>query len=552
VCAAIMSHIDGQPEEVVTRRFMEHSKQRFRLSYILGSLSLLAEEEDDLPEEFDLPDAMQDSEQTDIPPSEEKKTFQQKLTEYLAQITELARSSSDQLARDLNLTLQGVSQEERDAFEELLEDHLRDQDDFNALVDSVLDDIETRFDAIKDGKVERDGGDWPSVWKTKRKAEERAEFIRSVNRFSSNQAQQFGRLLTPLVEGIRVRGPFSPSWVDNGSIPKLVLRDGEGLGHAATSATSVSTNITRRYHIADAILLVDSAAQPMLAASAAALKSIASSGELSKLIIVFTHLDQMKKADNLPNEAARRQHILASSDNVFSALGKELGRSVENALKRLLPERTFFLSNIQEPVPTTPRIISERSTLQALRGMVGLFRKLSEPTPPPSITPIYDDANLVLCVSQAMQQFREPWRARLGLIHLQGMQPVHWATIKALTRRLGVFGRDEYYDLKPVADFRARLLEQVRPFLEQPLHWTPSPGNEDMRTQAIDAIAREVSKAVEDLARDRVLVRCATDWLTAYSHRGYGSTRVRSREVEVIYDKAGPIPDIEHPYAGEI
>lgn len=542
VCSAILSHIEGQPEEVVTRRFMEHSEQRFRLSYILGSQSSRTEEEDDLPEEIINTDEIHDPEQSESPTSEEKKVFQRKVDEYLSQIIDLARSSSDQLAQDLNLTVKGVNQEERDVFEELLEDHLRDRDDFHALVDSVLDDIETRFEAIRDdGDFEMDRGDWPSVWKTRRNSEERTEFIRSVNRFSSNQAQQFGRLLTPLVEGIRVRGPFSPSWVDDGSIPKLVLMDGEGLGHAATLATSVSTNITRRYQIADVILLVDRATQPMLAASAAALRSIVSSGELSKLVIAFTYLDQMK-ADNLQNESARRQYIFASSDNVFSALGKELGRSIENTLKRLLPERTFFLSNIQDLVPNTPRIKSERSTLLALRDMVELFKKLSEPMLPPSIVPYYDDANLVLCVSQAMQQFREPWRARLGLIHLQGMQASHWATIKALTRRLGMFGRDEYYDLKPVADFRARLLEQVRPFLEKPLRWAPSPGSDDMRTQAVDAISREVSKAVEDLARDRVLLQCATEWLKAYSHRGSGSAWVRSREVEIIYDKAAPVP----------
>src|SRR5207245_3179239 len=110
-------------------------------------------------------------------------------------------------------------------------------------------------------------------------------------------------------------------------------------------------------------------------------------GELSKLAIAFTHLDQMK-GDNLENQAAKRQHIFASSDNVFSALGKELGRGVENALKRLLPQRAFFLSNIQEPTPITPRMKSERFTLQALRDMVGLFKKLSEPIVPPSITPL--------------------------------------------------------------------------------------------------------------------------------------------------------------------
>jgi hypothetical protein len=542
VCAAILSEIDGQPAEVVTRRFMEHSEQRFRLGYILGSPAALAEEPDDLPEELGSSEVEHDPEPADSPTNEEKEAFAAKLNGYRGQIAALASSSSGQLARDLKLTLKGASQEDKDVFEELLEDHLRDRDDFHALVDDVLDEIEKRFDRLEeDGEVERDRGDWPSVWRTRRPAIERAGFIRSVNRFSGNQAQHFGRLLTPLVEGIRVRGPFRPEWADGDEIPKLVLMDGEGIGHAATSATSVSTNLTRRYQIADAILLVDSATQPMLAASAAALRSIASSGQLSKLAIVFTHLDQLK-ADNLPNNVARRQHIFASSDNVFSALGKELGRGVENSLKRLVLERTFFLSSIDQPVPTTPRIKSERSTLQALRNMIALFRKLKEPALPQSVTPFYDDANVVLCVSQAMRQFREPWRARLDLFPLKGIEPAHWATIKALTRRLGVFGRDEYYDLKPVADFRARLLEQVRPFLEKPLRWDPSPGSEEMRSQVVDAISREVSKAVDDLAKDRVLLKFATEWLRAYSHRGYGSAKVRSREVESIYDRAAPIP----------
>ena len=250
-------------------------------------------------------------------------------------------------------------------------------------------------------------------------------------------------------------GPFRPE-SSEGEIPNLVLMDGEGLGHAASAGTSLSTSVTRRYQIADAIVMVDSATQPMLGASAAALKSIASSGELSKLVIAFTHLDQVK-GDNLRNEVAKREHIFASSDNVFSSLGKELGRGVENSLKRLVLERTFFLSNIQESVPNTPESKSQRSTLRALRDLVALVKKISEPPAPPSITPIYDDANLVLCVSRAMQEFREPWRARLGLAHSQAIRAEHWARIKALTRRLGMFGRDEYDELKPVADFRARL-----------------------------------------------------------------------------------------------
>ena len=41
---------------------------------------------------------------------------------------------------------------------------------------------------------------------------DRAAFLRRVNRFSSNFAGFFGELLTPLVNGIRVQGPFTASW----------------------------------------------------------------------------------------------------------------------------------------------------------------------------------------------------------------------------------------------------------------------------------------------------------------------------------------------------
>jgi hypothetical protein len=48
-----------------------------------------------------------------------------------------------------------------------------------------------------------------------------------VMRFSSNYAPLFRRLLTPLVNRIRVAGPFRPAWHD-AAIPELVLVDAAG------------------------------------------------------------------------------------------------------------------------------------------------------------------------------------------------------------------------------------------------------------------------------------------------------------------------------------
>src|SRR5436190_1847834 len=82
----------------------------------------------------------------------------------------------------------------------------------------------------------------------------------------------------------------------------------EGMGHTPDSAFSISTSITRRYDVADAIVLVDNAAQPMQGASCAVLRSLVASGHENKLVIAFTHFDDVK-GDNLPTVKARKAHV---------------------------------------------------------------------------------------------------------------------------------------------------------------------------------------------------------------------------------------------------
>jgi hypothetical protein len=536
VCAAVLSYVERERESVTVRRFLEHSEQRFRLSYLLGTLSDPGE--DELEEEA----REQEQESEAAIPHEERQRLIARLRSYLDRIQELAHSSSDHLSETLGFSLETATQEERDTFEELIEDHLRESDRFHELVDDILDDIESRFELLKgEGEIVRDRGQWPSYWSYESTEADRPEFIRLLNRFSSNQAPQFGRLLTPLVEGVRVRGPFKPTWL-NGQPHRLVLLDGEGLGHAASSATSLSTRITKRYQFADVVLLIDSATQPMLAAPGAALRSIAANGQQSKLLFAFTHFDQVR-GDNLRTRADKEHHVLASLDNTIVALGKDLGRSTENALKRIAPDRSFFLSNLQEQISEPPASAQEKHTIAALRSLLKAIDVVSTPPPPPDVTPVYDDANLILCVQRAVTEFRQPWRARLGLSYHVDVRPEHWTRVKALTRRLGELGRDEYDTLRPVADFIARLLEQVRPFLENPVRWEPARGaTEEMKARAMDVITQTVSPRVHDLANNRIVRDHIVRWGKAYSFRGVGSASTRSHEVEGIYDEAAPVP----------
>jgi hypothetical protein len=105
---------------------------------------------------------------------------------------------------------------------------------------------------------------------------------------------------------MRVREPFKPLRKELQVADKLVLLDGQGLGHTAESASSVSTRISKRFGDDDLILLVDSAQQPMQAASLALLRAAASAGYADKIALAFSHFDQVK-GDNLQTVSQKRQ-----------------------------------------------------------------------------------------------------------------------------------------------------------------------------------------------------------------------------------------------------
>ena len=127
------------------------------------------------------------------------------------------------------------------------------------------------------------------------------------------------------MDGIRVRGPLYPEFTD--IRPKLVLLDGQGLGHTPESSSSVTTHITKRFAEVDVILLVDNAQQPMQAAPLSVVRAVASSGHQQKLAITFSHFD-LVKGNNLPNFAAKRAHVMASVANGLSQPARRARRLV--------------------------------------------------------------------------------------------------------------------------------------------------------------------------------------------------------------------------------
>ncbi|GAB4187037.1 MAG: hypothetical protein Kow00105_01650 [Phycisphaeraceae bacterium] len=534
VLAAVASKMEGAPERDVIRRFLEHNEQRFRLSYILGNpLTLQAAEDDDDDQEDDSDEV----DEAEIP-EEEKAKLLQVLNGYLSSIGKLAEDAGvclDQFADEFGIKIAEASKQDREVLQELVEDHLAEEETFHTLVDAILEDVESRFELLDVGEITYGKDNWPLKWTLE--SNNRDRFLKVVNRFSSNHALYFGRLLTPLVDGIRVAGPFRPTWHEDGC-PKLVLMDGQGIGHTADSTSSLSTSVTRRFRLADAIILVDNAAQPMQAGPCAVLRSVVSSGHESKLILAFTHFDEVK-GDNLAGRASRKDHVLSSFENAVHAVGKELGREAEVALRRLIPEKIVFLAGVQKSLDLSGRG-DVKFTVGELRRLLRSIEDTITPTGPITYTPFYHVANLVLAIKRATKAFQEREESITW--------SEHWTRIKALTRRLGMFpDQDEYDTLRPVADLIACLQTELYRFLADPVAWQPRTPSEDeeVRATVIAQIRQEINTRLHELGRKRIKDERVPEWIKAFSLRGPGSGNARKDDVLAQYNVAAPTPKDE-------
>lgn len=537
VSAAVVSAAEGFPERDVQRRLLEHADQRFRLSYVLGNFADPVSDEDLEDEDDDVEAQIPDAESS--VDEEERQRLLKRLDEYFVLVGNLAKEYRQRLlaaAAKLGLDLANAPRPEREKLEEAIEDEMSRDEQFHMLVDEILDDCESRFDRLDSGSLVKAKDGWPISWRVD--SDERTDFIKTVNQFSSNYAPHFGRLLTPFVEGMRVAGPFGPKW-HTGERPKLVLLDGQGLGHTADAVSSISTRVTRRFQMCDAIVVVDNAAQPMQAATNSAIESLVSSGNENKLILCFTHFDEVK-GDNLVGFGARRNHVLGSFENVIANIAKTHGRYADRSLRAVIPNRTIFLAGIHKIVGS-----GAQRTRKELDRLLSAIAATTIPPEPVEYRPVYDVANLVLAIQAAAAEFHDRWKGILSMGSRSGVAPEHWTRIKALARRLGIFKQDEYDHLKPVADLIRILQNHLSQFLAQPLGWDPimPPEDEETHTAAIDLIRKETHIRLHDLSRRRVLDECISGWGQAYDYRGEGSTKRRARSIIELYSTAAPIPN---------
>lgn len=527
--SAALAAYRGAGDSEQLRLLLNHVNQRFRLSYLLGRGPLVQSEDDDeySSEEDVLPGA---APEIDLAPTN------QILLTAISMLRRIANGHAEGLWNELNAK-PGDERVVEEIFEENLDHLLRNDDEFQLLADSLMDEIEQRFEMVSAGEFRKTKQSWPRMWAWE--INDRGEFLRTVGRFSSNHARYFGALLTPLVNGIRVIGPFKPNWSE--SSPKLVLLDGEGLGHTPDSSASIPTFLSRRFDDVDVVLLVDNAAQPMQAAPVQLMRSLASSGKTSKLITCFTHMD-IVRGDNLPTFQLRKQHVLASGENVLTSIGDQLGRFAERALRQSLQRACFFVGGIDEELDRA-KGTARRSVDELLNLLTAIDAAREVPAFVGSV-PVYDRVNLVLAVKDAAEKFQDDWLVRLGYSVRPGSSKEHWTRVKALARRLAEGWGDEYGTLRPVADLFRSLQDQIYVFIQNPIRWEgPEPHDEEKQT-VFDGFAQAISEKTLELATRRLREDHVTQWQEAYTRRGPGSTYHRAAIIRgEIYERAAPIPD---------
>lgn len=525
-------------EDKIADRFLHHPDQRFRLSYLLGSWKKEAPVEEPA-DEWDFGDqnapmvAVAATDSDEAVTDGQAKQLQKKLENYVDRITLTAKAYAEIITAELLPEPQTASADDREAALELFQSELFDDEAFQELVQDVMDDARQRFEDLKTGELTyRGSSKWPILWTYE--SQDRNEFLHQVRWFSSNSAPSFGRLLTPLVDGIRVIGPFFPAF--NEHHPKIVLLDGQGLGHTPDSSTSVTTHITERFSEVDVILLVDNAQQPIQAAAQSVLRAVGSSGYNSKLLIAFTHFDQVKGA-NLPSYGFKRAHVLASVHNYLSKLKEVLSVPIVAAMERSIDDQCFMLGALDGPLNGLPK-----GVINQLCEMIARIEKSVEPPAVPDATPNYDPSGLGFAVQRAASSFQKSWAARLGLSVGDTLPAEHWTRVKALNRKISSQSAVEYDSLRPVADLVGRISEEIANFLDNPICWSRTPVDDDEAQQALAPIRQAVFSNLHGLALQRLIQDHLGDWRHSFEFKGKGSAARRAFEIRSIYELAAPVP----------
>jgi hypothetical protein len=533
--AAVSAAAEGLDDRQITRCLLEHTQQRFRLAYTLGKVLVpMAQDEDEEDDESDdrRPDEDPTSEAIHFVTEQERQQNSERILDWVKRCKEIANAVCTELEDETGESMEDLAVKDKDAFLQLVDERLQENEDVKQIQDEVMEAVQERFQFLASEVVDRDSSGWPIRWQLT--TGDRKLFLRQVNRFSSNYEKLFGRLLTPLVDGIRVKGPFHPKgWAESDEVPPLVFLDGEGLGHVQRASVNIPTSIVKRYGLANAILLVDTSERAMDAGPKALMRSVVTNGHEKKLGIVFTHFDRMK-SDAFQNAQDKQNHVLSSLEQAIASMDETIDgpSGASRRVRKQLADHVFFVGHIQEEIDGESK--STRGTRKALNQLVQFLIRSREPEVPTDAVPRYDLAYLFPGIHKATDTFQNEMN------HL--LDTEHWKKVEALTRRFAKQWEDGYKELQPVAKLRDMLLDKLNAFFANPKAWQHDGCSQEAKDIAIQKITRSFSSRLESYVSRRFREDELNAWRQAFGRSGRGSGRSRASDVRMIDEVVAPIP----------
>ncbi len=509
------------------------AEQSFRLSYITGDWDdqTTTTETDDFDFGEEDNDRLLPAGDVQVADKERLENMH-RLVKRVAAIRSLAETVGTDITKTLGPLKEQKKRADKDAWNEIFSESAKQNAGFGELVDEILKEIKQRVDAVERGSFEFDDSGWPLIWTFSE--HRRDEFLKQVRIFTSNHYTQFGKLLTPIVESVRILWQLEGKRTNMSSGEKLVLIDGQGLGHSEKTATSISTNISDRFGDVDMILLVDNAEQPMLTAPIALLRAAITSGYTHKLAVAFTHFD-LVTGPNFRTQQHRREHVMNAVRTAAQILREECG-DVSDALESQIDKHAFLLGALDKEMSKIPGGVKN-----VIADMLQKMQDSMKVSLDVNAAPRYSSEGLDLALQAATDKFKKDWRVKLGIENEWPPRKEHWGRIKALNRRFAEeWENTEYFDLRPIADLEQQIKNVVSKWLDDPNGWIIAPNNDDERRAVIDKVRGGVN---DPLSKDikQYLAETELDaWELAYEHHGYGSTKIRAQDIDELFERAAP------------
>lgn len=534
--AVVLAALHDATDRDLARRLLRHPDQRFRFHWLLGEPAVDDTEiEDQDEDEESADDTDEESGGVNGAAAAHARDF---VDRSLARLRHVASTAWEAVAATVGAgTGQEHAQIVRQLLDEAIDAQLHEHEQFQEVVDEYLDEIEARIAAMNLGSFQRNRQGWPVSWTIA--LTDRAEFLRALATFTSNSAPRFGALLTPLVNGVRVAGPFGPQWA--ATRPRLVLVDGEGLGHTQESSVAVSTSLMRRFDEANVVVVVDNAQAPMQAAVVGAVRALITSGNQQKTVFALTHFDLVTGA-NLPTAADKREHVLGSTEGVLKALATDFSPETAHAVRRRIEVASVCVGSMH-------KVLDDRKhagTIARLRALLDIIDTTVVRTPSGTAEPVYLMSNLLFAIQGAAMTFHDLWDVRLGFVTRAGLDKEHWTRIKALSRRYATGMSKEYDRLKPIAELEQTLRDAISRTLENPATWAGDEPDDETKQACFDALKAQTTGNLRALADQRLYGDRLDQWQQAFRLSGTGSTFDRARLLnDSIYAKAAPIPSAE-------